>query len=68
VNDNKILLLLLDSLFLVDQLKADELIIWELLKNFELSTAFLLKLNIYNEDTNQILYFKALKVKSYFCI
>jgi len=49
VNDNKALILLMDSLYLVDKSKIEEFIFWLLCKNFELWIAFLVKLNIYDK-------------------
>ncbi len=46
VNDNKVLILFVESLYLVDNSKVEEFILWELLKNFDFFTAILYKLNI----------------------
>jgi hypothetical protein len=46
VNDNNVLILFVESLYLFDNSKVEEFILWELLKNFDFFTAILYKLNI----------------------
>jgi len=64
VNDNKLLILLSESLYLIEPEKAKDLIVWQLLKNFDIWTAFLIKINLYDEQMNQILYIRAFKVNN----
>lgn len=62
VNDKQVIISVMERVRVVDKKHADRIIESELLIQFEIYTWLLLKLRIYDEENDNILYLKAFKV------
>ena len=63
MNDKQVIISVMERVRLVEKKQADKIIESELLIQFEIFVWLLIKLSIYDEENDSILYFKALKVK-----